>query len=134
MNNDWAAKLAYVYVNSRSMNKVCEHQRELKVSESKGAPLYALPKLLVDNTISKSLMCVYGSLGYDNLNSIGLDAFVASDHVHELHDVMEGRRVPGDEDDTVRKHYVLSILEGSPSSSTSHFAEQNEEGEVSSLG
>ncbi len=66
---------------------------------------------------------MYGSLGHDSLTSIGLDAFDASDHVHELHDVMEGRGVPGDDDDTARKECVLSSL----TSSTSHSAEQNEE-------
>ena len=49
MNNARAEKLVYVYVNSRSMKSVRESQRELKLAEPKGSPLYALPKLLFDN-------------------------------------------------------------------------------------
>jgi len=55
---------------------------------------------------------------------------LSTNHVHELHDVMEGRGVLGDEDDTARKHDVISISEGLPSSNTSHSAEQNEEEEI----
>jgi hypothetical protein len=123
-NNDRAEKLVYVYVNSRSMKSVREHQRELVLAESKGTPMYALPNLLFDNTHQEPH--VYGSLGHDNFTSIVLDTFDANDHVHELHDVMEGRGVPGDDDDTARKECVLS----SPTSSTSHSAEQNEEGGI----
>ena len=119
--------MVYVYVNSMSMTSVREHQRDLALAEAKGTPLYALPKLIFDNPRHEPL--VYGSLGHDTLNSIGLDTFVAIDHVHELHDDMEGRGVHGDEHDTVRKQCVLSRSEGSPSSSTSHSAEQNEEGD-----
>ena len=94
MNNDRTDKLAFIYVNSRSMKSVCEHQRDLVLAESKETPLYALPRLLFDNTHQEPH--VYGSLGHDNLTSIDLDAFVANDHVHELHDVMKSRGVPED--------------------------------------
>jgi chaperonin GroEL (HSP60 family) len=106
MNNGRAEKLVYVYVNSRSMKSVREHQRELLLAEAKGNALHALPKLLFDNTYQEPH--VYGSLGHDNLTSIGLDAFDATDHVHELHGVIEGRGVSGHEDDTARTQYVLS--------------------------
>ncbi len=33
---------------------------------------------------------MYGSLGHEPLISIGVDAFVANDHVHELHDLTLG--------------------------------------------
>jgi hypothetical protein len=67
MNNDRAEKLVYVYVNSRSMKSVREHQRELLLAEAKGIALYALPNLLFDNTHQEPR--VYGSLGHDNLTS-----------------------------------------------------------------
>ena len=128
MNNDRAEKLVYAYVNSRSMKSVREHQRELVLAEAKGTPLFGLPELHFDNTQQEPH--VYGSLGHDNLTSIGVDAFDANDHVHELRDVIEGRGVPGREDDIARTQCGLSSRQESPSSSTSHSAEQNEEGDI----
>jgi hypothetical protein len=61
------------------------------------------------------------------LTSIGFDDVVASDHAHELHNVMEGLVVPGREDDTSRMQCVMSSLEVSQSSIPSNPAEQNVE-------
>ena len=44
---------------------------------------------------------MYGSLGHDALlSSVGLDAFVANDQFHELHDIVKGLYVPIHDDDT----------------------------------
>ena len=51
---------------------------------------------------------MYGSLSHENLISIGLYAFVANDHVHELHDVMEGLVDPGHEDNSVGMQGVVA--------------------------
>ena len=124
MNNDRAEKLFYVYVNSKCMKRVREHQRDLALAEAKGTSLFGLPKLHFDKSHQEPN--VYGSLAHDNLISIGLDAFVANDHVHELHDEMEGLGVPGHEDGSARMQVVPSGFEDSPSSSHSSPAEESE--------
>jgi hypothetical protein len=93
MNNDRAFKLVYTYVNSKMMKRVRDYQRELAIAEAKQQPIFELPKLVFES--SKQDPQVFGSLAHDSLTSIGVDAFVADDHVHELHDIMEGLSVPG---------------------------------------
>jgi hypothetical protein len=68
-----------------------EYQREQAVAAAKELPIYALPRLVFDPTYQDPE--VYFSLGHDPLTSISLDAFVANDHVHELHDIMAGLNV-----------------------------------------
>ena len=76
-------------------------------------------------------MC--GSLGHDNLSAIGLASFIANDHVHELHDVMEGLVVPGHEDDSAMMQGVdPSGFEESPSSGLSNPVERSEKDENAS--
>jgi hypothetical protein len=95
MNNYRAEKLVYAYVNSKCMKRVREHQRDLAFAEAKGTSIFGLPKLHFDKSHQEPN--VYGYLAHDNLTSIGLDAFVTTGHVHELHDVMEGFGVPNHE-------------------------------------
>ena len=98
MKNDRAEKLVYTYVNSRMMKRVREYRHEQAVAEAKELPIYALPRLCFDLSSDQDPE-VYGSLGHDPLTSIGLDAFVANDHVHELYDIMAGLYIPGHGDD-----------------------------------
>jgi hypothetical protein len=72
------------------MKLVLEHQRELALAEAKELPIFALPDLIF-NPSSNQDHQVYGSLGHDALlSSVGLDAFVANDHFHELHEIVKG--------------------------------------------
>ena len=107
MNNDRAEKLVYTYVNSRAMKKAREAQREQGNAEAKEINIFELPKLNFDSENQDPN--VYGSLGHEPLTSIGVDAFVADDHVHELHDIIEGL--------TAREHHVE---EGSSARAPSH--------------
>ena len=49
---------------------------------------------------------MFDSLAHDSLTSIGVDAFVANDHVHELHGIMEGLSVPSNIVDGSRNFIV----------------------------
>jgi len=76
------------------MKCVRKHQREVNLADAKDLPLFELPKLIFDSRSDQDPQ-VFGSLAHDSLASIGVDAFVANDHVHELHDIMEGLSVRG---------------------------------------
>ncbi len=64
------------------------------MSKAKVTRWFELPKLNID--FSDHDPDVYGSLEYDPLTSIGANAFVANDHVRELHDIMSGVVASGD--------------------------------------
>jgi hypothetical protein len=93
MNNDRAFKLVYTYINSKMMKHVRDYQRELAIAEAKQQPFFELPKFIFES--SNQDPQVFGSLAHDFLICVGVDAFVADDHIHELHDIMEGLSVPG---------------------------------------
>jgi len=65
-----------------------EVQREQRIAEVNHIDDYELPKLKFGSR--KQDPDVYGSLGHDPLTSIGVEAFVADDHVHELNDAILG--------------------------------------------
>ena len=88
MNNDRAVKLVYSYVNSRALKQAREVQREQQLAVVKDIDFFELPKLKFDS--GKQDPDVYGSLGDEPLTSIGVDAFVVDDHVHELNDAILG--------------------------------------------
>ena len=50
MRHDRAEKLVYTYVNSRIMKRVRETRRDQATAEVKELPIYALPKLIFDET------------------------------------------------------------------------------------
>jgi len=85
MNNDRAEKLVYAYVNSRAMKHARKVQQEEAIALARGTPIFELPLLKFDMTNQDPN--VYGSLGHDPLSSIGIESFVANDHVHELNDI-----------------------------------------------
>jgi len=92
MKNDRGEKLVYTYVKSSMMKHVREFQREQAVAKLKELPIYALPKLIFD----KTYQCpqVYGSLGHYPLINVGIEAFVAEDHAHELNAIITDLSVP----------------------------------------
>ncbi len=76
---------------------------------------------------------MYGSLGREPLVSIGVDAFVASDHVHELHDFTEGVSAHEhcvEEDSSTRSHPLSGIGEEAELSMTDE-GDSQEEGSTS---
>ncbi len=85
MNNDRAEKLVYTYVNSRAMKNAREVQRDQAYAEAKELPLFELPKMMFD--LRNQDPHVYGSVGDEPLSAIGVDSFVADDHVRELYDM-----------------------------------------------
>jgi len=93
MNNDRAEKLVYIYVNSRALKQAREAHCRQRIALDKEISDYELPKLQLDSGIQDPN--VYGSLGYEPLISIGVDAFVADNHVHELHDLTLGLSAHG---------------------------------------
>jgi hypothetical protein len=88
MNNDRAVKLVYTYVSSRALKQAREVQRERRIAEVKAIDCFEVPKLKFDS--GKQDHDVYGSLGHEPLTSIGVEAFVEDDHVHELNDAILG--------------------------------------------
>jgi len=88
---------------------------------------FDLPKLDFDSTHQDPQ--VYGSLSDEMLTSIGFDAFVANDHVHELHDVMEGLIVPGNAEDQAIASNISSAFEEAQLSTTSGNDEEQSEHE-----
>jgi len=86
-------------LNSRMIKLVCGRQWELAYVEAKELPIFQLPELIFNPSSDQDTQ-VYGPLGYDALTNVGLDAFVANEHVHELHDIVAGLSVPGYDSDT----------------------------------
>ena len=70
---------------------------------------------------------MYGYLGHDALTNVGLDAFVAYDHVHELHDIVMGLFVPGHDSDTPMASIEKELLDHSIESDVD---DENEEAET----
>ncbi len=120
MNNNRALRLVYTYVNSKMVKIVLEHEREVALDEAKNEPFFKLPNLIFDYGTQDPQ--TFGSLAHEALTNVGVEAFVANDHVHELHDIMEDLSVPilpvnivdGSNNSNVEKDWADFDQEGLP--------------------